>query len=1081
MADEQMTNTVPSDSSPQFLDKLKVERERGITVKAQTVSIIHTHTDGNKYLLNLIDTPGHVDFSYEVSRSLGACEGGLLLVDSTQGIQAQTLAVYHAALDADLTVLGVINKIDLRHAEPDKVSETMTSTLGIEKDAHLRISAKNGIGVDEVLKQVVDSLPPPRKWEEEPDKLRALVFDSQYDHYRGVVSLVRIMSGSVRVGDKVRFLQADRKYEVSEIGINNPDEVPVQELREGQVGYLVCNMRSSEEAHVGDTICHDNSIVEPLPGFKAMRSMVFAGVFPTDSADFDKLEEAIERLTLNDRSVTVARETSAALMQGFRLGFLGTLHMDVFRQRLEDEYSSEVIVTAPTVPFRVTKGEKVTVISNPCDFPDEMGGAVVEEPIVHATIIIPIDYIGPMMDLCAKYRSTQLEYKVMDSGRAILRYAFPLSEIVTDFFSALKSTSSGFASFDYEEAGYEESDLVKINILLNGNSVDALSMIVHRSAAQSVGKEWCKKMKEVVPRQMFELAIQAAVGSNIVARESLPAMRKDVTAGLYGGHFERKLKHLNKQKEGKKKLKRLAGNIDVPQSAFFTVLSRSYSTAAAAQWDLDDPVVDIPPPYVPFPPSIPHQDPPRPVVRPLHRPSLSVQTRSQMLAELFSRSESRGTPADIHDAFQALLDSTTSHLLTPEEIEYVVAKMVIAGRREGSELSALHADLNDVLRSLRHLIGDNETEHLTRLQMALIIPLKLNPTQLDDAEQRAAKLKNDAEPGSRTYQHVVHLMLRLCARAGDEARFEKWWNEARQWDADQWAMGPRLSLLANVGKIDEVVPTLQSWADQLPVEHHTKVGGVGGHAMSLLLRHDRIGKAFALYNGLTQSPTFATGQQISFPTVSKTRAIFSIMVSALGQMGHMSFALDVMRQMHDANLTPFVHEYVSLFRGFMRHGEPANQSGSASNLFPMWEVLEVGRMTTERGRMWDGRALESPWTRSALEETFEAFLTLTPGMRGVETSDSRIDASRAPTSEAAYTILFAFARTTGGDAEILRDAWRRMDAKFSGKGWRFWRPEDPGFPVADQEADNKEEWKYWKRDNRLERVLVGLDELHETA
>ena len=318
-----------------------------------------------------------------------------------------------------------------------------------------------------------------------------------YDHFRGVVSLIRVISGSVRVGDKIRFLQANRKYEVTDIGINNPDETPVEVLQEGQVGYLICSMKNSEEAHIGDTICHDSAVVDPLPGFKPSKSMVFAGVFPTDTADFDKLEEAIGRLTLNDRSVTVAKETSAALMQGFRLGFLGTLHMDVFRQRLEDEYSSEVIITSPTVPYRLTKNGVTRTISNPCEFPDHTHGYLVEEPMIHSTIIVPTDYLGPLMDLCSKYRSRQLEYRILETNRAILRYAFPLSEIVTDFFSALKSTSSGFASFDYEEAGYEESDLGKLSILLNGNPVDALSMIVHRSAAQSTGKEWCKKMSEL--------------------------------------------------------------------------------------------------------------------------------------------------------------------------------------------------------------------------------------------------------------------------------------------------------------------------------------------------------------------------------------------------------------------------------------------------------------------------------------------------------------------------------------------------------------------------------------------------------
>ncbi|TYJ53184.1 GTP-binding protein LepA [Cryptococcus floricola] len=578
----QMTGTVPPESSPQFLDKLKVEKERGITVKAQTVSIIHTHTDGHKYLINLIDTPGHVDFSYEVSRSLGACEGALLLVDCSQGIQAQTLSVFHHALEADLSMLAVINKVDLPHAYPDETSEEIASSLGLEKDRHLRISAKSGLGVDTVLGSIIEGLPSPSPYEGGEDgKLRGLIFDTFYDQFRGVVSLVRIFSGSLKKGDKVRFLQADRKYEILEVGLNNPDEVPVERLTDGQVGYIVCNMKDSGEAFIGDTICWADKVVDPLPGFQPMKAMVYAGVFPMDSGDFPKLEESIERLTLNDRSVSVQRESSAALSQGFRLGFLGTLHMDVFRQRLEDEYSSEVIVTAPTVPYKVvfTNGTE-QFISNPVEFPEpgdpKARVAHVEEPMINATIFVPNEYIGSMMDLCARYRGIQLEYRILEnSERAVLRYTLPLSEIVTEFFSELKSQSSGFASFDYEEAGYEQSPLVKMNILINGKPVDALSMIVHKYAAQAIGKAWVKKLKEVVPRQQFELSIQAAIGAKVIARENVSAFRKDVTAGLYGGHYDRKLKHLNKQKEGKKKLKKLAGNIEIPQSAYYKVLSWS--------------------------------------------------------------------------------------------------------------------------------------------------------------------------------------------------------------------------------------------------------------------------------------------------------------------------------------------------------------------------------------------------------------------------------------------------------------------------------------------------------------------------
>ncbi|OXC68122.1 GTP-binding protein LepA [Cryptococcus neoformans] len=576
----QMTGTVPTSSSPQFLDKLKVERERGITVKAQTVSLIYQHKDGHKYLINLIDTPGHVDFSYEVSRSLGACEGALLLVDCSQGIQAQTLSVFHHALEADLEMLAVINKVDLPHAYPEETSEEIESSLGLEKSKHMQISAKSGLGVEGVLDSIIEGLPAPGAWVGGDDgKLRGLIFDTFYDQFRGVVSLVRIFSGSLKKGDKVRFLQAGRKYEILEVGINNPDEVPVDELKDGQVGYIVCNMKNSEEAFIGDTICWADKLVEPLPGFKPMKAMVYAGVFPMDSADFPKLEESIERLTLNDRSVCVQRESSAALSQGFRLGFLGTLHMDVFKQRLEDEYASEVIVTAPTVPYKVVYNDgKEVYISNPVEFPEvsdsKMKVSHVEEPMINATIFVPNEYIGPMMDLCARYRGVQQEYRVLEnSDRAVLRYTLPLSEIVTEFFSELKSQSSGFASFDYEEAGYEKSNLVKMNILINGKPVDALAMIVHKLAAQSIGKAWVTKLKEVVPRQQFELSIQAAIGAKVIARDNVKAFRKDVTAGLYGGHYDRKLKHLNKQKEGKKRLKKLAGSIEIPQTAFYKVLS----------------------------------------------------------------------------------------------------------------------------------------------------------------------------------------------------------------------------------------------------------------------------------------------------------------------------------------------------------------------------------------------------------------------------------------------------------------------------------------------------------------------------
>ncbi|THH17115.1 hypothetical protein EW146_g3636 [Bondarzewia mesenterica] len=607
----EMTSTISATvkgTNQQFLDKLKVERERGITVKAQTASMFHNH-NGRNYLLNLIDTPGHVDFSWEVSRSMAACEGALLLVDATQGVQAQSLSVFHTACERGLTIIPVLNKIDLPAAQPDRITAQMQSTFGIDPADVLHISAKTGQGVEAVLQAIVERIPPPTGSPSE--KMKAFLFDSSYDRYRGVISLVSIQNGVLRKGDKIASCYTRKKYEITDLGIMHPEEVSTSQLLPGQVGYIACNMKQSSE----DLLCispyrrytspgNGNTHFPPVEWFPAQWEKVYAGVFPVDSNDFIKLEESIKRLTLTDRSVTVQRESSTALAQGCRLGFLGTLHMDVFRQRLEDEYDANIIITAPTVPYKVVYKDKTVFVSNPTDFPDITDPSAkvreVQEPIVKATIIVPEDYLGEMMDLCFLHRAEDMDHRYLDSSsassaRAILTCTMPLSDIVTDFFDKLKSRSSGFASFDYEDAGYQRSNLVKMSFLLNNKPVDALALIVHRSAEQTVGRLWVKKLRasshtfclasidkaspslcamlsdKVIPRQMFEVPIQAVVGKRVIARETLSALRADVTAGLYGGHYERKMKHLENQKESKRRMKRI-GSVDLPQEAFFDIL-----------------------------------------------------------------------------------------------------------------------------------------------------------------------------------------------------------------------------------------------------------------------------------------------------------------------------------------------------------------------------------------------------------------------------------------------------------------------------------------------------------------------------
>ncbi|KAJ8501662.1 hypothetical protein ONZ51_g447 [Trametes cubensis] len=570
----------------QVLDKLKVERERGITV-AQ-------HVPRQEWRQVPAKPNRHTDFSWEVARSLAACQGALLLVDASQGVQAQSISVFHVAKEKGLTIIPVLNKIDLPAAQPEVVAQQMQSTFGIDPADVIKVSAKTGKGVEQVLHAIIERIPPPVG--NPADPLKAFLFDSSYDRYRGVISLMSIQSGILRKGDKIASCFTRKKYEVTELGIMHPEEVPTDCLRPGQVGFVACSMKESSEAHIGDTFHRVGHPVEPMPGFKPAKAMVYAGVYPVDSSDFLKLEESIKRLSLTDRSVEVTRETSSALGQGCRLGFLGTLHMDVFRQRLEDEYNADVIITAPTVPYKgaflshacvlLHRDGKTSIVSNPTDFPEPAdfasGGRAkaVQEPIVKASIIVPEKYFSAMMELVFEHRGTDLDWQPLDvageasgDGRVLMHAILPLAEIVTDFFDKLKSRSSGFASFDYEDAGYQTSDMRKMTFLLNGKPVDALALIVHADKAEAIGRQWVEKLFKVIPRQLFEIPIQAALGGKIIARRTLSALRADVTAGLYGGHYERKLKHLQNQKESKRKMKRV-GRVDLPQEAFFDLLSK---------------------------------------------------------------------------------------------------------------------------------------------------------------------------------------------------------------------------------------------------------------------------------------------------------------------------------------------------------------------------------------------------------------------------------------------------------------------------------------------------------------------------
>jgi GTP-binding protein LepA len=555
----------------QVLDNMELERERGITIKSQAARLIYRRPNGEEYILNLIDTPGHVDFTYEVSRSLAACEGAVLVVDATQGIQAQTLANCYLALDNDLEIAPVINKIDLPSARPEEVKQEIEDVIGIDAAEAPMISAKTGLNVDEVLETIVEKLPPPAGDEDAP--LKALIFDSYYDSYKGVVSIVRIIDGKVKPGSKIKLMATNKVYEVVEVGVFTPGLLTINELSAGDVGYITGSIKNVRDARVGDTITDANNPTDQaLPGYKPAIPMVFSGIYPVDGAKYDELKEALEKLQINDAALNFEPETSVALGFGFRCGFLGLLHMEIIQERIEREFNLDIITTAPSVIYKVIKTDGTKFdLTNPTNLPKETEIDYMEEPIVKISIITPTDYVGAVMQLCEERRGTYLDMQYMEETRAVLTYDIPLNEIVYDFFDTLKSRTRGYASLDYEYKGYQKAELVKLDILLNGDIVDALSMIVPSERAYNKGRAIAEKLKEIIPRQMFEVPIQAAIGSKIIARETVKAMRKDVLAKCYGGDISRKKKLLEKQKEGKKRMRQV-GSVEVPQEAFMSIL-----------------------------------------------------------------------------------------------------------------------------------------------------------------------------------------------------------------------------------------------------------------------------------------------------------------------------------------------------------------------------------------------------------------------------------------------------------------------------------------------------------------------------
>jgi GTP-binding protein LepA len=559
------------EKTDQILDSMDLERERGITIKASPVCLRYLAKDGKEYKLNLIDTPGHVDFTYEVSRSLGACEGALLVVDAAQGVEAQTVANVHMALDHNLEVLPVINKIDLPSADPERVRKDIEDIIGLDASSAILASAKEGIGTQEILEGIINHFPPPKGDPDAP--LRALIIDSRFDPYHGAVVMVRIFDGAIRKGTKIRMMSSGRVFEVTRVGIYAPGPVEVAEMKAGEVGFLMAGIKEVKETRIGDTITADeHPASEPLAGFKPMKPMVFSGLYPTDATEYQNLRDALEKLQLNDSSFTFEPETSQALGFGFRCGFLGLLHMDIVRERLEREFALRLITTAATVVYRViTTTGQTLLIDNPVKLPPESDIEQIEEPVIQATIHMPQEFLGGVLGICEEKRGSQKEIRYLGPKRVMLVYELPLNEIVVDFYDRLKSVSRGYASMDYEIAGYRPAELVKLDVRINGDVVDAMSMIVHRDKAYYRGRELVQRMRQLIPRQLFEVVIQAAIGSRIIARESVKPLRKNVTAKCYGGDITRKRKLLERQKEGKKRMKQV-GKVEIPQEAFLAAL-----------------------------------------------------------------------------------------------------------------------------------------------------------------------------------------------------------------------------------------------------------------------------------------------------------------------------------------------------------------------------------------------------------------------------------------------------------------------------------------------------------------------------
>ncbi len=569
----EMTGTLTErEMQSQVLDNMDLERERGITIKSQAVRIVYNAKDGNEYIFNLIDTPGHVDFNYEVSRSLAACDGAILVVDAAQGVEAQTLANVYLALDHDLDILPVINKIDLPSADPKRVIDEIEDVIGIEAENAPQISAKTGLNVEDVLEAIVSDIPAPTG--EDSNPLQALIFDSIYDSYKGVIVFLRVMDGTIKVGDPIRMMATGAEFDVVEVGYFGAGQfVPCDELNAGMVGYITASIKNVSDTRVGDTVTNrNNPCAEPLPGYKKVNPMVYCGMYPADGAKYPDLRDALEKLQLNDASLQYEAETSVALGFGFRCGFLGLLHLEIVEERLEREYNLDLVTTAPSVVYRVykTDGEMIE-LTNPTNLPDPSEIDYMEEPVVEAEIMVTADYIGAIMDLCQERRGEYISMEYIEETRALLKYTLPLNEIIYDFFDALKSRSRGYASFDYEMKGYVKSNLVKLDILINKEVVDALSFIVFEGTAYDRGRKMCEKLKGEIPRHLFEIPIQAAIGNKVIARETVKAVRKDVLAKCYGGDISRKKKLLEKQKEGKKRMRQV-GSVDIPQSAFMSVL-----------------------------------------------------------------------------------------------------------------------------------------------------------------------------------------------------------------------------------------------------------------------------------------------------------------------------------------------------------------------------------------------------------------------------------------------------------------------------------------------------------------------------